>query len=103
LPSLRLHDDYFVIATFGFQMILFSTFNNWMGLTRGSLGIPGIPRPVIFGWKVDSNLGFFALSVLFAVFTYLIVWRLTSSAFGRVLRAIREDEVFAQSFGKNTL
>ena len=30
LPSLRLHDDYFVIATFAFQMILFSIFNNWI-------------------------------------------------------------------------
>jgi branched-chain amino acid transport system permease protein len=48
LPSLRLHDDYFVIATFGFQLILFSIFNNWMELTRGPLGIPGIPQPVIF-------------------------------------------------------
>ena len=40
LPSLRLHDDYFVIATFGFQMILFSIFNNWMNLTHGPLGFP---------------------------------------------------------------
>ena len=36
LPSLRLHDDYFVIATFGFQMILFSIFNNWTDLTRSA-------------------------------------------------------------------
>jgi len=43
LPSLRLHGDYFVIATFGFQMILFSVFNNWMRITHGPLGIPGIP------------------------------------------------------------
>src|SRR5437899_3904595 len=58
LPSLRVHDDYFVIATFGFQMILFSVFNNWMELTRGPLGIPGIPQPVIFGWHVDSHWDF---------------------------------------------
>src|ERR1035438_1357579 len=58
LPSLRLHDDYFVIATFGFQMILFSIFNNWIGLTRGPLGIPDIPRPSIFGWTIQSHVGF---------------------------------------------
>ncbi len=103
LPSLRLHDDYFVIATFGFQMILFSIFNNWMDLTRGPLGIPGIPQPVIFGWKVDSHLEFLLLSALFASFAYFVVYLLTSSPFGRVLHAIREDEVFAQSLGKNTL
>ena len=103
LPSLRLDGDHFVIATFGFQMILFSIFNNWMELTRGPLGIPGIPQPVIFEWHVDSHWEFLVLASIFAVFAYLVVWRLTSSPFGRVLHAIREDEVFAKAHGKNTL
>lgn len=103
LPSLRLHDDYFVIATFGFQMILFGVFNNWMGLTRGPLGIPGIPHPVIFGWHVQSHAEFLILASGFAAFAYFVVYRLTSSPFGRVLHAIREDEVFAKAHGKNTL
>ncbi|TAK99853.1 MAG: branched-chain amino acid ABC transporter permease [Verrucomicrobia bacterium] len=103
LPSLRLHDDYLVIATFGFQMILFSVFNNWMRLTRGPLGIHGIPQPVIFGWRVDTHLEFLALATAFACFAYFVVWRITSSPFGRVLHAIREDEVFAKALGKNTL
>lgn len=103
LPSLRLHDDYFVIATFGFQMILFSIFNNWMNLTRGPLGIPGIPQPVIFGWNVTSHLDFLLLAAAFACFAHFVVYRLTSSPFGRVLHAIREDEAFATAYGKNTL
>jgi branched-chain amino acid transport system permease protein len=102
-PSLRLHDDYLVIATFGFQMILFSIMNNWMGITRGPLGIPGIPHPVIFGWHVESHYEFLLLSVVFACFAYFVVYRLASSPLGRVLHAIREDEVFAKSLGKNTL
>ncbi len=103
LPSLRLHDDYFVIATFGFQMILFSLFNNWMDLTRGPLGIPGIPQPIVFGWTVQSNFEFVFLATSLASFAYFIVRRAVISPFGRVLRAIREDEMFAQSMGKNTL
>lgn len=103
LPSLRLHDDYFVIATFGFQMILFSLFNNWMDLTRGPLGIPGIPQPVLFGWVVQSHLGFLVLAAALAGFAYLVVDRIATSPFGRVLRAIREDEVFAKAMGKNIL
>ncbi len=103
LPSLRVHDDYFVIATFAFQVILFSIFKNWMGLTQGPLGIPGIPRPVIFGWHVTTHLDFLILAVAFACFAYFVVWRLTCSPFGRVLHAIREDEVFAKAVGKNTL
>lgn len=103
LPSLRLHDDYFVIATFGFQMILFSIFNNWMDLTRGPLGISGIPQPVIFHWHVTTHIDFLVFSACLGCFAYFIVYRLSSSPFGRVLHAIREDEVFAKSLGKNTL
>ncbi|MBU1950708.1 MAG: branched-chain amino acid ABC transporter permease, partial [Candidatus Eisenbacteria bacterium] len=102
-PSLRLHDDYFVIATFGFQFILFSIFNNWMGVTRGPLGIPGIPEPVIFSWKVDSHIEFLAFGSAFAALAIIVANRLSSSPFGRVLRTIREDEVLARSLGKNTL
>lgn len=103
LPSMRLHDDYFIIATFGFQMILFSVFNNWMEATRGPLGIPGIPQPVVFGWQVDSNVEYVVLVTVIAAMAYLVVWRITTSPFGRVLHAIREDEVVAKAMGKNTL
>ena len=71
LPSIRLRGDFFVIATFGCQMILLSLFNNWMGLTRGPLGIPGIPQPVILGWRVDSHWGFLVLATIFAGFACL--------------------------------
>jgi len=103
LPSLRVHDDYFVLATFAFQMISFNILNNWTALTRGPLGIAGIPVPVIFGWSIRSRFGFVALTALFAVFACVVVARITAGPFGRVLRAIREDEVFAQALGKNTL
>src|SRR5882724_3268501 len=103
LPSLRLHDDYFVITTFGFQKILFSVFNNWIDLTHGPLGIPGIPQPLVLGWHVDSNVDFVVLGIAFTAIAYLIVYLLTSAPFGRVLHAIREDEVFAKAHGKNTL
>lgn len=101
LPSLRLHDDYFVIATFGFQIIVFSVFNNWMDLTRGPFGIPGIPRPGIFSWTPESNGAFVLLAALFAALAYGVVNRIVTSPYGRVLRAIREDELFTQAVGKS--
>lgn len=103
LPSLRLHDDYFVIATFGFQIIAFSIFNNWMSLTRGPLGIPGIPRPNILGWKIGSQVSYLVLGGIVAFFSYWVVTRIAESPFGRVLHAIREDELFAAALAKNTL
>ena len=100
-PSLRIHDDYFVIATFGFQMIVYSIFNNWVDLTRGPLGIPGIPVASLFGFNIDNHLKFLILSAIFAFLAYLLVHKLVNSPYGRVLKAIREDEIFAQSLGKN--
>ena len=99
-PSLRVHDDYLVIATFGFQMILFSIFNNWVSLTKGPLGIPGIPKASIFGFVFDNHVKFLFLSIVFAILIFLFCKTLIQSPFGRVLKAIREDEVFTQSLGK---
>jgi branched-chain amino acid transport system permease protein len=103
LPSLRLHGDYFVIATFGFQMILFSILNNWTVVTKGPLGISGIPQVGIVSWRIGDRIQFLVLAGLFAIFAYLIVWRIVNSPFGRVLHAIREDELLAQALGKYTL
>ena len=103
LPSLRLHDDYFVIATFGFQVICFSVFNNWMEVTRGPLGIVGIPPPSLFGWHLRDRTQFLLLAVLLAALAFIITRRVVSAPFGRVLHAVREDEVFGQSLGKNTV
>lgn len=102
-PSLRLQDDFFIIATLGFQMILFTVFNNWTNLTRGPLGIPGIPRPVIFGWTVQSHVEFVFLAFVIAASAYLVVGILSTGPFGRVLHAIREDEIFTESVGKHAL
>ncbi len=101
IPSLRVHDDYFVIATFAFQIIIFSILNNWVSLTRGPMGLPGIPQPAFFGIKISSHYGFLILVFFFALLTFLVSRRLVNSPFGRVLKAIREDEVFALSLGKN--
>jgi branched-chain amino acid transport system permease protein len=100
-PSLRIRDDLFVITTFGFQVILFQIMNNWMELTNGPLGLPGIPQPELIGYKISSHIDFLILSVVFALLVYFISKRLVHSPFGNVLRAIREDELFAQSLGKN--
>ena len=101
IPSLRIRDDYFVIATFAFQVITFSVLNNWVAFTGGPMGLPGIPHPTIFGLKISSHLGFLFLVGFFCVITLWIIHWIVESPFGRVLKAIREDEVFTQAAGKN--
>ena len=100
-PSLRIKDDYFIIATFAFQVITFSVLNNWVSFTSGPMGLPGIPQPVIFGLHISSHIEFLVLVLVLAVTTFWISKGIVESPFGRVLKATREDEVFAQAFGKN--
>jgi branched-chain amino acid transport system permease protein len=100
-PSLRLKGDYFVLTSLGFQIIVFSILYNWVGLTRGPYGIPGIPRPNLFGIEFGNLLLFLLLSAILASIVILVIYRLTSSPFGRALKAIREDELVTLALGKN--
>lgn len=101
IPSLRIRDDYFVIATFAFQVITFSILNNWVTFTGGPMGLPGIPTPVILGWQVNSNIDFMILVFLLCIIIVNFSLKLGHSPFGRVLKSIREDEIFTQALGKN--
>lgn len=95
--------DYYALGSFGFNVIVFSIFLNWQGLTRGPLGIPGISKPDLFGIDFTSNLSFLALAVFFLLLLWLLSSFIVRSSFGRVLKAIREDEKTIQVFGYNTL
>lgn len=101
IPSLRLKGDYFVLASLGFQVIVFAVLYNWTGLTRGPYGIAGIPRPSLFSWQIASLPAYFILSAALAALCLVLLWLMVSSPFGRTLKAIREDEVAAEALGKN--
>jgi branched-chain amino acid transport system permease protein len=101
IPALRLKGDYLVLATLGFQIIVFSILYNWVAVTKGPYGIPDIPVPSICGFQIDSLLKFFLLSLLIGLACCLLLRMLGKSAFGRTLKAIREDEMAALALGKN--
>ncbi len=95
--------DYYSLGTFGFNAIIFAVFLNWKKLTSGSLGIPGISRPELFGINFASNFNFMVLALIFLVLMYFTSRFVVNSSFGRVLKAIREDETAIAVFGYNTL
>lgn len=99
----KFDDDYYALASFGFNIIIFSVFLNWQSLTRGPLGIPGISKPNLFSFDFSSNLSFLVLSLIFLALIYFASRFIVNSSFGRVLKAIREDEGAIQIFGYNTL
>lgn len=100
-PSLRLKGDYFVLASLGFQVIVFNVLHNWATLTNGPLGIPGIPKPSIFGVKISSIPAFLAFSSILSACCIFILVGILKSPFGRTLKAIREDELATLALGKH--
>lgn len=101
LIALRTVEDYFIICTLGIQLILFSLMNNMMNVTRGPLGIPGIPSIHFFGMSLDSKISFLILSLFFVALVWFVLKNISKSGFGKTLTAISEDEIYTQSIGKN--
>lgn len=95
--------DYYALASLGFGAIAYGIFLNFRELTRGPLGIPGIGRPEVFGVSFSSHEMFGVLAVLSLLLIYFLSRRIEISSFGRVLKAIREDEKALQVFGYRTL
>ncbi len=99
--AVRTIDDYYIFITLGIQVVIYSIMNNWQDVTNGPLGIPGIPPFTIFGFTFNSKLSFLLLAVLFVAVVWLLVLNITKSPFGRVLRALSEDEIYTKCLGKN--
>ena len=101
LPSIRLKGDYLALATFGFGVIVYSVAKNWVSLTRGPLGLPGIPGFTFFGMPLNSIISYLILVALFVLLAYVVIRRIVHSPFGRILRGIREDEIATLAMGKD--
>ena len=101
--TLRLKADYLAITTFGVAVVVQLVALNAQGLTGGPFGVAFIPRP--FAGLADQPVlfNFLNLGVVVAVTlaVYLALEHLARSPWGRVLRALREDERAAISLGKS--
>lgn len=102
IPTMRLRDIYLAITTLGFGEIIRLILLNWTDLTRGAMGLPGIPGPSLFGISLDNKYFYYYLIVFLAVLAIAAMARIIDSRLGRALIAIREDELAAKSMGIDT-
>lgn len=100
--SLRLKGDYLGMVTMGFGEIVRITAINWVAVTRGPMGLPGIPRPQLFGYVFSGELPFYYLCLILVALTYLSIDRMLFSRFGRACLALRDDEQAASAMGIET-
>jgi branched-chain amino acid transport system permease protein len=100
-PATRLTGDYLVVASLGFAVVVHRLMLNWTDLTRGTMGLPGIPPPRLFGHVFQSGAERTLVVYAVAAACALVAWRLAASPFGRVLKSIRDDPPAAMACGKN--
>ena len=102
LTTLRLRGDYLAIVTLGFAEVVRLVASNEIWLTNGTDGISGIPGP----WRgeltpIAFNMVFCVIALGVVLVALVATHRLRNSPFGRVLRAIRDDDVVARVAGKS--
>jgi branched-chain amino acid transport system permease protein len=99
LATLRLRQTFLVFGTLAFGEIVRIVIMNWPSLTRGPMGIPGIPSPTVMGVELASSRQWYYLILVFSALMVFLIQRLYHSRVGRAWVAIREDEVAAASMG----
>lgn len=104
LITVRLRGDYLAIVTLGFAETMRVVMSNELWIANGTDGLSGIPGP----WRQalgphGFNLLFLGITAAVVAVLFFLFQRLSRAPFGRVLRAIREDEQVAQVAGKNVV
>jgi len=97
--SARLSEEYFAIGTLAFNAIITALLINWKSLTRGVLGVTGIPRPEFLEIDFFENKNFLLFVIVINIIVLTYVWWLWRSRFSRALRAQAEYEPAAQAIG----
>jgi branched-chain amino acid transport system permease protein len=103
LPALRVAGDYFVVTSFGIQLLATAVFTNWTAGTGGANGLPGIPAPIILGQELIEPSRYLILTSAAMLLGCLCFWLMMRAPFGRLLKAIREDELAIAAMGKSVL
>jgi branched-chain amino acid transport system permease protein len=103
IPALRVKEEYFVVASLGFQIIASTIFNQWVAVTGGIGGLTGIPPASLLGYEVDSYGGYLVIAALSVIAVLIALRLLVRSDFGRALRALRDDEAALKALGRDPI
>ena len=97
--ALRLARNSFVIVTLSFSLLAFMVSRDWVELTRGPMGLPGLPPPVLFGHKLVGIHAMYWLALTFGVLALGVLYALCTSRIGKTLLAIKQNQPLALAHG----
>jgi branched-chain amino acid transport system permease protein len=97
--ALKLRGAYFVLVTISFAGVVSLVSVNWMELTNGPLGLPGVPAPELGPWSLRTKPAYYYLVLAAVAASYVVCRRLVGSRIGRAFLALRENEALAESVG----
>lgn len=100
-PALRMRGEYLMLLTIALQMVIFRVFGAARELTGGTSGISDVPRISFFGEPLRTAGQFLPVSATGLVVALAVALTIGYSPFGRMMRAMRDDEVSTQALGKN--
>lgn len=102
-PFIKVQEEYLILFTIAFQMVIFHLMLSLYNITGGDSGIFGVPSPKLFGFAMETPVHFLPFMALFVFIVYWVCLKVTKSPFGRVLKGTREDEQTVSSLGKNVI
>jgi branched-chain amino acid transport system permease protein len=97
--ALKLRGAYFVLVTISFAGVISLVSINWMELTNGPLGLPGVPAPTLGALSLRTKGAYYYLVLVAAALAYAVCHGVVRSRVGRALVALRENEPLAESVG----
>ncbi len=100
--SIRSVGIYFSMITLAFGQMIDFIAKQWEDVTGGESGMPNIPRPSLFGLDFSNSLHVYWFGLVVATCGALVAFRTIHSPFGAALRAIRDNDIRAQSVGYAT-
>jgi branched-chain amino acid transport system permease protein len=90
---------YFIMLTFALNQMFYFIAYQWTSVTGGEDGMPGVPRPMVFGADFRSPLAYYAFVAGLFLVSLWVTKRIVESPLGKILQALRENEVRARSVG----
>jgi branched-chain amino acid transport system permease protein len=94
---------YFVLLTYAFGQVVNLVFQEWVSLFGGNNGLYGIPKLLLFGYRLTDAGDYYLAGLVFAALVYGAMRAMERSDIGAILQSLHENEMLTRSIGSNVM